>query len=46
MVVTLLAVVAVVEESALPTKAPVKVVVVRLLVFGLNERPVPTFTPW
>lgn len=53
-VVTFEAVVAVVEVSALPKREPVtlpvrfpeKVVVVKVLVLGLKERPVPTLSPW
>lgn len=42
----LVAVVAVVAVVALPERAPVKVVVLRLLVDGLKERPVPRLKAW
>jgi len=43
---TLVALVAVVAVVALPLKAPVKVVVVRLLVDGLKDNPVPRLKAW
>jgi hypothetical protein len=46
MLVALVAVVAVVAVEALPVKAPTKVVVVRVLVLGLNVKPVAVSMPW
>ena len=44
--VALVAVVAVVAVVALPAKAPVKVVVDKLLVEGLKVKPVPKLNGW